>query len=62
MPNWTGGMASTSDDDDDDEQQAVPIRDNQLRKCLLCNIEVRKKIEKIVLIWFFVATSTKSSL
>jgi len=45
VPNWTGGMTSTSDDDEDDDddgQQAIPIRNNHLRKCLLCNIEVKK--------------------
>ncbi len=35
-------MASTSDDDDD-EQQPVTTSNNHLRKCLLCNIEVKKK-------------------
>jgi hypothetical protein len=38
-------MASTSDDDDD-EQQPVTTSNNHLRKCLLCNIEVKKNVEK----------------
>jgi len=48
MPNWTGGMVSTSEDDDDDdnEQQATTTRNNHLRKCLLCNIEVKRKLKK----------------
>ncbi len=50
MPNWTGGMVSTSDDDNDDdhdEQDGVATRNNNhLRKCLLCNIQVRKNLRK----------------
>ncbi|CAF0758009.1 unnamed protein product [Adineta ricciae] len=43
VPNWTGGMNSTSDDDDEEEdiseQNTKVPRDSHLRKCLLCNIE-----------------------
>jgi hypothetical protein len=45
VPNWTGGMVSTSDDDDDDGQPIVATNNTHLRKCLLCNIEVKKRTE-----------------
>ncbi len=63
MPNWTGGISSTSDEDDD-EQQTVSIGNTHLRKCLLCNIEVKIKVEKIneSNVNFSLATSKKSSL
>ena len=50
MPNWTGGLNSTSDDEDEEEdiseQNTKVPRDSHLRKCLLCNIEVENPIRK----------------
>lgn len=46
-------MESTSDEDD--EQDIVPTN-SHLRKCLLCNIEVKsiEKIKKFLIFIFFV--------
>ena len=39
-------MISTSEDDDENEQAAVTSNNSYLRKCLLCNIEVKLDCEK----------------
>lgn len=45
IPNWTGQMNGSSDEEDEspEGQRMTTNSNSHLRKCLLCNIEVKKK-------------------
>ena len=46
IPNWTGQMDASSDEESEspEGQQMTTNSNHHLRKCLLCNIEVRKDL------------------